>query len=150
MEHAHGNNELVLPTELIGLKRFHGHLGPYVVLGYRMGEMARRAYPKKIFATVFSGTQRPRSCLADGVQFSACCTLGKNNIAVEEAGEARAMFTDGIEAFEVRTLPEVVEYIDRHMTHETEEALSLEMFLRKEETLFTKRAVTTTEAWHRR
>jgi len=125
-----------LPTELLELKKFHGHLGPYAVFGYRMGQIARVAFPQKIHATVFSGTKRPRSCMADGVQMASCCTLGKNNIAVVEGNEARAIFTDGNATMEIAVLPELVSYVDSHMSHETEEELSLEMFLKGDDSLF--------------
>ena len=84
-----------LPDEMLALKKFHGHLGPYAVLGYRMGLIARSTFPERIYAIVHSGTKRPLSCLADGVQMSSCCTLGKSNITVMEDGEARVEFSDG-------------------------------------------------------
>lgn len=132
--------------ELEGLKRFHGHLGPYVVLGFMMGQMARAAYPKKIFSTVFSGTQRPRSCLADGVQYSSCCTVGKNNIAIVESNEARAMFTDGVDAMEISVKPRILSRIDKEMCHENEEALSYELYQTSNDTLFSSRQVKPTDS----
>ena len=38
----------VIPEELRGLERFHGHLGPYVVLGMRMGMITRAKFPQRI------------------------------------------------------------------------------------------------------
>ena len=133
--------------DLDGLKRFHGHLGPYVVIGFRMGQLARAAFPKKIFATVFSGTKRPRSCMADGVQFASCCTVGKNNLAIVEGDEARATFTDGVDAFEVKALAKIINRVDKDMTHENEEELSAEIFQAKQEALFKIRKITPAEAW---
>jgi formylmethanofuran dehydrogenase subunit E len=63
---------------------FHGHLGPYLVLGILAGEIAlRRLKAKKFFGlmvTVWGATQRPKSCLIDGLQLSTGATYGKGNI----------------------------------------------------------------------
>ncbi|MCK5309304.1 MAG: formylmethanofuran dehydrogenase subunit E family protein [Thermoplasmata archaeon] len=79
------------------IKDFHGHLGPYAAIGYRMGLAANREFGdnalKKV-ARVFSGTVTPMSCMIDGIQLSSGCTMGKGNIIVEEMGEPRAIFSD--------------------------------------------------------
>ena len=107
-----------------------------------MGQMARIAFPKKIHATVFSGTKRPRSCMADGVQMASCCMIGKNNITVVEENEARAIFTDREGAFEVSVLPDLVKCVDTHMNHETEEDLSVKIYSKHDKDLFKVRQVT--------
>lgn len=70
---------------------FHGHLGPYLVLGMRMGDLALKKLRSKrhfgIEAIVSGATEKPKSCLIDGIQVSAGCTYGKGNI-VKKAGEA--------------------------------------------------------------
>jgi formylmethanofuran dehydrogenase subunit E len=81
------------------LRTFHGHLGPYVVLGYRMGRLAldrlHSAGHFGISAEVHTPLDPPCSCLIDGVQIGSGCTLGKRNIEVHEAPEpAWAVFTD--------------------------------------------------------
>ncbi len=117
-----------LPVELQALKRFHGHLGPYVVVGYRMGLVARGRFTEKIFAEVWSGSKRPLSCLADGIQFSSCCTLGKGNINVLERGEAKARFSDGTGCMEMVLREAAREDIEKRTTRESEESISLEIF----------------------
>lgn len=79
--------------DLIG--KFHGHIGPYAVLGYRMGALANRELGEKGFgksAVVYTGIKPPISCLIDGIQLASGCTLGKGNISVEDKGEAMALF----------------------------------------------------------
>ncbi len=71
--------------ERINLKDFHGHLGPYAVVGYRMGKLALtylKARSKNLKAVVKTGIKPPISCIIDGIQFSTPCTLGKGNIRV--------------------------------------------------------------------
>ncbi|MCD6468038.1 MAG: formylmethanofuran dehydrogenase subunit E family protein [Thermoplasmata archaeon] len=79
------------------IKRFHGHLGPYVVLGYRMGKIANRFLgedPFKKNVTLLTGTKPPVSCIIDGVQLSSGCTLGKGNVNVIDEHQPAARFTD--------------------------------------------------------
>jgi len=64
--------------------RFHGHLGPYLVLGLLAGESAlKKLGSKKYFGLevkVWGATQKPKSCLIDGLQLSTGATYGKGNI----------------------------------------------------------------------
>lgn len=126
-----------LPEEMDALKRFHGHLGPYVVLGYRMGLMARREYPERIYARVHSGTKRPLSCLADGVQMSSCCTLGKNNIVVLENATPRVEFSDGHGHLDLTVRPDVVKDIEGRCDHHNEESMAMQLYSMPDEELFT-------------
>ncbi len=65
-------------------KEFHGHLGPFLVLGLRLGEEAlKRLGAQKYFnlkAIVFAPITPPERCMADGIQLSTGCTFGKDNI----------------------------------------------------------------------
>lgn len=67
------------------LARFHGHLGPFIVLGYRIGKQALKELggdPFTLKAEVYCSGITPQSCLADGVQLGSGCTLGKGNIDI--------------------------------------------------------------------
>jgi hypothetical protein len=76
---------------LVRIEDFHGHLGPYVILGFRAGQLALRSLGVvgyfDLEARVWSGMKPPLSCFADGVQLGSGCTTGKGNLVVE-AGEA--------------------------------------------------------------
>jgi len=64
--------------------RFHGHLGPYLVLGILLGEFAvEKMKVKKYFGLdvkVYGANKKPKSCLIDGLQLSTGATYGKGNI----------------------------------------------------------------------
>lgn len=64
--------------------KFHGHLGPYLILGIRAGEAAlRKCKSKKYFeinVKVRGAHKKPKSCLIDGLQLSTGATYGKGNI----------------------------------------------------------------------
>ena len=67
--------------------RFHGHLGPFLVLGLRAGLRAVELFghnPFKLKAIVTLKRATPYTCFLDGIQFSTGCTLGKGNIEVLE------------------------------------------------------------------
>lgn len=72
---------------MISLKsaeRFHGHLGPYLILGLLAGELAlKKLKCEKYFALdvkVWGADKKPKSCLIDGLQLSTGATYGKGNI----------------------------------------------------------------------
>jgi formylmethanofuran dehydrogenase subunit E len=80
------------------LAAFHGHLGPYIVLGYRIGKHVRERFcndPFRMEAKVYCSGTPPESCLADGVQLGSGCTLGKRNIEIVVSGEVRCTFSTG-------------------------------------------------------
>jgi formylmethanofuran dehydrogenase subunit E len=125
-----------LPDELIPLKRFHGHLGPYVVIGYRMGKLARQRFEGKMTAVVFTGKHPPMSCLIDGVQFTTGCTLGKNNIVVRDGDLPAVHFIDSTKTLEIRLLDSERVRIDSIMTKRNEEKLSVDILNADEQDLF--------------
>ncbi len=62
---------------------FHGHLGPFLVLGLRAGLLANKLIgrnPLSNLARVRLPLKKPYSCFLDGIQISTGCTLGKLNI----------------------------------------------------------------------
>jgi len=79
--------------------KFHGHLGPYLVLGLRMGVVAVRILKPKglheLSLRVWTKKTPPQSCLLDGIQVSSGCTLGKGSVRVEASGRTRAVFRKG-------------------------------------------------------
>jgi len=76
--------------------KFHGHLGPFLVLGLRMGlaavQVLRPQGLHDLSAIVWSSRSPPQSCVVDGIQFSSGCTLGKGNIRVRSSSILRASF----------------------------------------------------------
>jgi len=67
--------------------RFHGHLGPFLVLGLRAGFRAVELFgrdPFKLKAMVTLRKRIPYTCFLDGIQFATGCTLGKGNIEILE------------------------------------------------------------------
>ncbi len=120
--------------------RFHGHLGPFLVLGLRMGLLALRELDCRghfdLEAQVEMGTTPPLSCMIDGIQVATGCTLGKGNIRVAGHGQPRprATFTNTKDAkwLEVELQPGLVE----RFREGEPEALAHEAMRMSEEELF--------------
>jgi len=132
MDHVMGEDARRLDeAPLVLIERFHGHVGPYVVLGYRSGRLARERLGMTAFgleADVFAGSRPPMSCFADGVQLGSGCTLGKRNIELheEELVEARFRARDG-RSLRVRVRPEALERLLPPLDEEGLERVSREL-----------------------
>jgi len=64
----------------------HGHLGPFLVAGIRMGLLALELLNSPgyfgIRAESGAGSITPQSCLNDGIQIGSGCTAGKGNLLI--------------------------------------------------------------------
>ncbi|HDI86552.1 MAG TPA: hypothetical protein ENF83_04020 [Candidatus Korarchaeota archaeon] len=97
---------------------FHGHLGPYLTLGYLAGELAvSQLDPQSEFdltVRVELPLRRPETCFLDGIQCSSRCTLGKLNIKVAESASGEGISATFLnvksgEVLEVAVREEVLE-----------------------------------------
>ncbi|QSZ68180.1 formylmethanofuran dehydrogenase [Methanofollis aquaemaris] len=95
------------------LAKFHGHLGPYVVLGYRVGRYARAFFSgsREISAAAYCSDLPPESCFADGIQIGSGCTFGRRRIELKKSGRLGCIFRCGEETLAIRAhkpeLPEI-------------------------------------------
>lgn len=74
---------------------FHGHLGPFLVLGVRAGLLANSVLGKDCFKTkaiVTTYPHPPNSCFVDGIQFVTGCTMGKRNVRLRRGKETSVLF----------------------------------------------------------
>ncbi|MFW6109051.1 MAG: FmdE family protein [archaeon] len=78
--------------------QFHGHGGPFLVIGLKMGLHALKTLDAKgwfnLTCRVYLNWAPPDSCVIDGIQSSTGCTMGKHNITVEDGKGITAEFTD--------------------------------------------------------
>lgn len=78
---------------------FHGHLGPFLIIGLRMGSLALKLLGLSGYsglkAIVETGNEPPLSCIVDGVQVATGCTLGRGNIEVVKNNRAKVTFLKG-------------------------------------------------------
>jgi len=94
---------------------FHGHLGPFLVIGIKMGIIALKELNSSGYSdmsvVVETGTTPPVSCLIDGIQVSTGCTLGKGNVKVMANKKPKAVFTRGGKSLEIELKTEILRKI---------------------------------------
>jgi len=112
---------------LIAAGRFHGHIGPFLAIGLRMGGMANEVLgrdPMEMKASVAVEARPPRSCVLDGIQYSTGCTMGKGNIAVEPSpDEVAATFQMGQRSLKLRVKRAFIEQMERELDGKPEKAV---------------------------
>jgi formylmethanofuran dehydrogenase subunit E len=78
---------------------FHGHGGPFMIIGLRMGILALERLDSRgwfdISCRAMLHWRPPDSCIIDGIQSSTGCTTGKHNLVVEEGEDVAAEFRGG-------------------------------------------------------
>lgn len=89
----------------------HGHLGPYLVAGIRMGLHALALLQSPgyfgVRAQSEAGRKTPLSCLNDGIQIGSGCTAGKGNLGIEDVGRARVRFETDDDAVTIELREEI-------------------------------------------
>jgi formylmethanofuran dehydrogenase subunit E len=108
-------NDVSLAEMIEQATEFHGHLGPFLVLGIRMGLFALRELNSPgyegIEALVKTGNAPSLSCLLDGIQVSTGCTMGKGNIATVPLGRAEVDFSTAEKKVNLKVRDEIINEI---------------------------------------
>ena len=90
-----------MDTELIPIIKkaadFHGHLGPFLVIGVRMGligvrELEAKGNKEKLRVTVMLRNSVPFSCVIDGIQVATKCTIGNKKLRLRSSSGIAAKF----------------------------------------------------------
>jgi len=123
---------------------FHGHLGPFLVIGVRAGLIGlmklgiERGDPK-LSVTAMLKNSIPFSCVLDGVQVATGCTIGNKRLRLEDSSKVAIKFenndgkrvevevnsaaldnlieqlsAENVEAEEVKRLGNIAASIDEH------------------------------------
>lgn len=72
-------------------EKFHGHLGPFVVIGVRMGKIAKRILNSTnsendaLQVTAELPLLTPFSCVLDGIQIATQCTVGNQKLRIKNS-----------------------------------------------------------------
>lgn len=74
---------------------WHGHFGPFLVLGVRMGlvgtrELGEKRGDPKLRVTVMTRPSVPFSCVIDGIQASTGCTIGNRKLRLRDSQKSIA------------------------------------------------------------
>lgn len=121
--------------------KFHGHLGPYMILGLRAGLFANQVLekdPMNTEAIIETLPKPPQSCFVDGVQFATGCTMGKRNISLKEGEGLKATFKKDKKILTLTLKQEIIDEINSLPPDEEEawEALAKDLYQREIERIF--------------
>ncbi|MFH1502286.1 MAG: formylmethanofuran dehydrogenase subunit E family protein [Candidatus Eisenbacteria bacterium] len=130
---------MALPIELVRAAEFHTHLGPYLVVGLRIGRVITREFGSEPFAyrlVARTGTRPPYSCLVDGLQMSTPCTTGNGCLEVdaERTMTVEARAGDG-RALTVTLRPAQFDRIEGDCREEDQERFAVEIWEMAEDDL---------------
>lgn len=124
---------------LEGAVSFHGHLGPFLVLGLRAGLIGVGYLGKSYFelrATVETGIQPPRSCFIDGIQFASGCTTGKCNLQVVTDNDVSVEFVRGERRIRITIRDNILRDMNHLSSEEQVERFSREILEKTANELF--------------
>jgi len=125
---------------------FHGHLGPFLVLGVRAGLAGLRelGVPRKfgqMRVTAKLKLSVPFSCFIDGVQVTTNCTVGNRLLRLEDSQQGITVCfkpKDSDEELTIRVKPEVLRYLmNKFSEGVSNEELAWEIASLPEDKLFT-------------
>jgi len=129
---------------------FHGHLGPFVALGVRLGlvglrETDGRGESSKLHITVTLENRIPFTCAVDGIQVVTGCTIGNKRLKIRRGKSLTASFQiQGVEPVRVIVNKVALDELKRRalsqrlMSDELRE-VALDIASMPEERLFTVR-----------
>ena len=115
-------------------EKFHGHLGPYLVLGILAGELAlRKIRAKKYFGfeiKVWGANKKPKSCLIDGLQLSTGATYGKGNIGQLNGSAIKVGFCNRInhKKITLKFKNSLIQKLREIKTHKDSELLAKKLY----------------------
>jgi formylmethanofuran dehydrogenase subunit E len=128
-----------LPRELEEAARFHTHLGPYLVVGLRMGRVVADKLGERPFSyriRAHTGRVPPYSCSVDGLQLATPCTTGNGCI---EVTEDRLMALDAFGdtgAVRVELRREIFDSIENDCSEDDQEEFALRLWEMPDDKLF--------------
>jgi formylmethanofuran dehydrogenase subunit E len=125
-------------------RKLHGHVGPYLVIGLKMGAAAKAALnvpdieQMHLKAEVNVPLQPPTSCLLDGIQVSTTCTVGNQRLQFKNAKTIQANFkAGGAKIVKITLKKQFSEELEQKKTQNLlEEPFAWELSERSEDQLF--------------
>ena len=129
-----------LNEELKNIEQFHGHIGPYAVIGFRMGKISNEILGKNPFtkkAQVWTSAKPPMSCVIDGIQMSSGCTMGKGNLTILSGKLPKVLFSNNHgKQIEILLLESIKDEIDTTVTEQNIISYSEKLFQKPDTELF--------------
>ncbi len=129
-------------SEIDVARFFHGHFGPFLALGVKMGELALKELGCGKFG--LKGVLRlkkstPYSCIVDGVQIKTGCTWGRGTLQVLETNnpaDVTGMFWFSGKKIEIKVRRRVIEEMIKGLSEDNMEERALDIYHGKPRELF--------------
>ena len=138
-----------MPTEQTAIIEFgrqlHGHVGPYLVVGLKMGAAAKKALnitdmeSTHLRAEVAVPLYPPFSCLLDGIQVSTTCTIGNQRLQFKNSKTIQGTFVieESGKIVKITVNKKFIEILDEKKTEDKlNEAYAWELAQAPEDQLF--------------
>ena len=134
------------PLLIENAAKLHGHLGPFLVIGVRMGEIAKRHLKvdqensRGLQANIKTPLSTPFSCVIDGIQATTSCTVGNQKLKIEKSMKeitARFKLQSSDKTVKISVNPKLVKNLTEEMSKGADsEQLAAKIAHLKEEQLF--------------
>jgi formylmethanofuran dehydrogenase subunit E len=135
-----------IPSLIENAAKLHGHLGPFLVIGVRMGEIAKRHLDvdeknsRGLQASIKTPLSTPFSCVIDGIQAITSCTVGNQKLKIEKSMKeitARFKLQSSDKTMKISVNPRVARNLTEEMSKGADsEQLAAKIARLKEEQLF--------------
>jgi formylmethanofuran dehydrogenase subunit E len=89
-------------NELESIKKFHGHVGPWVLTGFILGGLAKKYFKPLQRIIVRNPLRPPFSCLIDGVQIGSNLTIGRGEVQLIKDKKIELIFFGGKKKIRIR------------------------------------------------
>lgn len=132
--------DVAVSDELIkAIVDFHGHLGPFIILGLKAGLLANAILGKdyiKTTAIVMADSSPPSSCFVDGIQFVTGCTMGKGNIKLRKSKHVSVTFAKDDKKLRLKLKKRILNSIKDVASEEESQKASLDLLKKPLSELF--------------
>jgi formylmethanofuran dehydrogenase subunit E len=125
---------------------FHGHLGPFLVIGVRIGSLTEKILnvnaeeSTKLRVTARLPLLTPFSCIIDGIQATTQCTVGNQKLRIENSQAKIIVYSEqqnSDKALRIHVNPKIIgELKDRYSEGASNEELAQEIASMPESQLF--------------
>lgn len=113
-----GDNQL--RAQIKDAVKLHGHLGPFLVIGVRIGEVAKQVLNLEnqpvgqLHARVEVPLRTPFSCTLDGIQSTTHCTIGNQRLKVTKSRQeitAQFEIADSDKTLTITVNPKIIKEV---------------------------------------
>jgi len=146
MKNTKSKTSLELTSLIKKAADFHGHLGPFLVIGVRMGTLAKKILNVNAEEnSVLRITARlplltPFSCILDGIQVITQCTVGNQKLRIEHSQAKVIVYFErknSHKALRIHVNPKIIKELkDRYSEGASNEELAREIASMPESRLF--------------